>query len=141
MKIYESNIGISLVGGLRLNRKDSMVKLFTSRIANTIRKNILKDECSDTGCALKIFDREIFLKFPYFDGMHRFLPALFKGYGGSTMFVPVNHRPRVYGYSKYGTFKRLFKGIKDTYMIYKLLKRLKKWWNILTIYLKLKLYF
>ena len=74
---------------------------------------ILKDNCKDTGCSLKVFDKKIFLSFPYFDGIHRFLPALFKGYGYKTKFINVNHRKRKYGVSKYGTINRLFKGIRD----------------------------
>ena len=97
-----------LIGGIRFKRKDSIIKIFASRIANIIRSFILDDDCIDTGCSLKIFDKIIFLEFPFFDGIHRFLPALFKGFGHKTFFVEVDHRPRIYGTSKYGLFKRLF---------------------------------
>ena len=76
----------------------------------------------DTGCSLKIFDKNIFLIFPYFDGMHRFLPALFKGYGHKTSFVEVGHRNRKYGYSKYGTMNRLFKGVRDIIKVRNIIK-------------------
>ena len=126
IELYNKNEDIFLIGGLRLNRKDTFTKKITSRIANNIRQYILSDNCSDTGCALKVFDKDTFLKFPYFDGIHRFLPALFKGYGKKTLFIPVDHRLRIHGFSKYGTFKRLFKGILDLYKVYNLIKNSKK---------------
>ena len=95
MEIYFSNQEISLVGGIRVKRKDSVVKIISSIVANTVRSKILKDGCEDTGCFLKFFDRNIFLKFPFFDGIHRFLPALFTGYGYKTNFLKVDHRQRV----------------------------------------------
>ena len=82
---------------------------------------VLKDGCLDTGCGLKIFDKKIFMSFEFFDGIHRFLPALFKGYGYNTFFIPVNHRPRIKGVSKYGTFKRLIYGLKDIIYVKKIL--------------------
>ena len=113
LKVYFNNNEIKLVGGIRNKRKDSNIKLISSKIANTIRSNILKDNCQDTGCSLKVFDKRIFLNFPFFDGIHRFLPALFKGYGYKTTFINVDHRPRLYGKSNYGTVGRLFKGVLD----------------------------
>ncbi len=112
-----------LVSGIRLNRKDSILKKFSSYIANQIRKKILDDDCVDTGCSLKVFDKKIFLNFPYFNGIHRFLPALFKGYGYKCEFISVNHRFRLHGYSKYGTMKRLILGIRDTMMVKKIIKK------------------
>ena len=122
IKIYSNEKDIELVGGIRLNRKDNFVKKISSRIANNIRSAFLKDGCIDTGCSLKIFNRKIFLSFPYFDGIHRFLPALFTGFGYKTSFINVNHRVRRYGVSKYGTFNRLFKGIRDIIRVKKILK-------------------
>ena len=84
---------------------------------------ILDDQCLDTGCSLKIFDKYVFLKFPFFEGIHRFLPALFKGYGYKTFFVMVNHRPRLKGKSKYGIFNRMFKGILDIIRVKKIIKK------------------
>ena len=111
-----------LVGGIRINRKDSFIKIISSKIANSLRRYILKDDCTDTGCSLKVFDKEIFMKFPFFNGIHRFLPALYKGYGMKTNFINVDHRHRVYGISKYGTFNRLFKGIKDLIKVYRIIR-------------------
>ena len=114
-----------LIGGIRVNRKDNLIKIFSSKLANLVRSFILNDDCKDTGCSLKIFDKNGFNKFPYFDGMHRFLPALFKGYGYKTFFVEVDHRHRKFGISKYGTFDRLFKGIFDMIKVKQILKNAK----------------
>ena len=122
LNFYKKNENINLVGGLRLNRKDSFIKIISSKIANYFRSRLLKDDCKDTGCSLKIFDRNIFMEFPYFDGIHRFLPALFKGYGYKTHFINVSHRKRKFGTSKYGTIHRLFNGIKDMRKVYKIIK-------------------
>jgi len=111
-----------LVGGIRSKRKDSLIKIISSKLANLIRSRLLNDNCPDTGCSLKIFKKSIFLSFPYFDGIHRFLPALFKGYGYKTKFIKVNHRKRKYGVSKYGTIGRLFKGINDMNRVRKIIK-------------------
>tara|TARA_Y100001970_G_scaffold129887_1_gene160160 strand:- start:36496 stop:37179 length:684 start_codon:yes stop_codon:yes gene_type:complete len=113
VNLYFSKKNISLIGGIRKNRKDSLIKIYSSIIANKFRAWALNDNCPDTGCALKIFNKNIFLSFPYFDGIHRFLPALFKGFGHKTQFIIVNHRSRLSGKSKYGTFDRLFKGLFD----------------------------
>ncbi len=117
---------ISLVGGIRVKRKDSLIKIVSSKIANYIRNIILKDNCPDTGCSLKVFDKKVFLNFPFFSGIHRFLPALFTGFGKETLFLPVDHRPRLFGNSKYGTFGRLFNGIKDTNRVLKIINNTKK---------------
>ena len=113
LEIYYSKKVFSLVGGIRSKRKDSLIKVTSSIIANNIRSIILKDNCVDTGCSLKVFDKDVFLSFPYFDGLHRFLPALFKGFGKKTFFVKVDHRSRISGISNYGILGRLFKGIFD----------------------------
>lgn len=118
---------LKLIGGIRENRKDNYVKIISSKIANKIRQYLLNDNCKDTGCGLKIFDRNIFLLFPYFNGIHRFLPALFKGYGHKTDFINVNHRVRKYGKSKYGTIDRLFRGIRDIIKVKNIInKQIKK---------------
>ena len=121
-ELYLYNENVKLVGGIRRNRKDNYTKIITSKVANFIRSRILSDECDDTGCALKVFDKKIFLSFPFFDGVHRFLPALFRGYGYKTLFVDVHHRKRNYGSSKYGTMNRLFAGIRDIVKVKKILK-------------------
>ncbi len=123
VNFYLKNKNIKLVGGIRIKRKDSLKKIISSRIANFIRSRFLNDNCNDTGCSLKVFNKKIFLTLPYFDGIHRFLPALFRGFGHETAFIDVNHRKRKYGISKYGTFNRLFKGIRDMWHVYKILKK------------------
>ena len=120
---YLQNNDVKLVGGIRKNRKDSLTKIISSKIANYLRSKILKDGCKDTGCSLKVFDKKIFLSFPFFNGLHRFLPALFRGYGYKTAFFEVNHRKRIFGSSKYGTMNRLFVGIRDIIKVKKILKK------------------
>ena len=126
VKEYTSNKDLYLVGGIRKSRKDNKIKIYSSKIANSVRKRVLNDDCDDTGCSLKVFDRKTFLLFPYFNGIHRFLPALFKGYGKKTKFIEVDHNPRIYGKSKYGTFKRLIGGIFDMIRVFVIIKKLKK---------------
>ena len=123
---YFSEKNIFLVGGIRKKRKDNKIKMISSKIANKVRAFILKDNCKDTGCSLKVFDKKTFLLFPKFKGVHRFLPALFKGYGKKTFFIDVDHRPRIYGFSKYGTLSRLFYGIIDLIRVYYIIKNYKK---------------
>ncbi len=122
---YFSDINIKLVGGIRINRKDTIVKKISSKIANYFRILILKDDCKDTGCSLKIFDRELFMNFPFFDGIHRFLPALFKYSNSINKFIDVDHRARKYGISKYGTVYRALRGFLDVIKVKKIIKRLK----------------
>ena len=126
LNYYNLNEQIKLVGGIRSKRRDNLIKIISSRIANNIRSNILKDKCSDTGCSLKVFDKEIFLKFPFFNGIHRFLPALYSGFGFKTKFLNVDHRERKKGVSKYGTFDRLFKGIADIIKVRRIIIENKK---------------
>jgi dolichol-phosphate mannosyltransferase len=102
-----------LVAGHRAHRQDSWSKRRASRIANAVRARMLRDDTPDTGCGLKLFRRQLFLDLPYFDHMHRFLPALVLREGGTVRSVPVNHRPRERGASKYGVFDRLGVGIAD----------------------------
>lgn len=120
---FFSQSDIQLIGGIRTKRKDTKIKIISSKIANYIRSRILKDGCVDTGCSLKIFNKKIFLSFPYFNGIHRFLPALFKGFGHKTLFVSVNHRNRRFGKSKYGTFGRLYGGVRDIIKVRKILNQ------------------
>lgn len=104
-----------MIAGLRAKRRDTAVRRLSSRIANGIRASLLKDDTPDTGCGLKVFSREAFLEMPRFDHMHRFLPALMIRLGGRVMSVPVNHRPRERGASKYGVWNRLWVGIVDLF--------------------------
>lgn len=102
-----------LVAGFRKHRQDTGWRRFSSRFANAIRGFLLKDQTPDSGCGLKVFSRTLFLAMPCFDHMHRFLPALARRAGADILSVEVNHRPRVYGHSKYGTWQRLWVGIWD----------------------------
>jgi dolichol-phosphate mannosyltransferase len=109
----QASDGRLLIAGHRQRRCDSWVKRVSSRIANGVRARLLGDATPDTGCGLKLFPRELFLELPFFDHMHRFLPALVQRQGGRTVSVPVNHRPRERGASNYGTLDRLAVGISD----------------------------
>lgn len=102
-----------LVAGQRVKRRDSGLKRISSRLANGVRNALLKDGVPDTGCGLKVFRRDDFLALPYFDHIHRFLPALMIRLGRGVVLVPVNHRPRTRGTSKYGVLNRVFVGITD----------------------------
>ena len=124
--LYQSSVNVSLVGGLRTKRKDTYVKIISSKIANKVRSMILRDDCIDTGCSLKVFSKKIFLSLPFFDGIHRFLPALFKACGTKTIFVEVDHRHRINGISKYDTFGRLYRGVMDLFKVLKIIKLISK---------------
>ncbi|MFZ4762158.1 MAG: glycosyltransferase family 2 protein [Alphaproteobacteria bacterium] len=119
-------IKVKMVAGQRTKRNDSAVRRFSSRFANNIRANLLKDETPDTGCGLKLFEREAFLRLPYFDHMHRFLPALMQREGYSVALQSVNHRPRNKGTSKYGINNRLWVGIVDLLGVMWLQGRMKR---------------
>jgi dolichol-phosphate mannosyltransferase len=103
------------VCGYRRKRRDTWLKRLSSRVANGVRSRLLGDSTPDTGCGLKLFARDAFLDLPYFDHMHRFLPALFLRAGGRIVSVEVNHRPRQAGRSKYGLHNRLWVGIVDLF--------------------------
>ena len=112
-RLRSGGAGLGLVGGLRLRRRDSWSKRLASRIGNGVRRRILRDDSIDTGCGLKVMPREVFLRLPYFDHMHRFLPALVKREGLRAEFVEVNHRPRGSGRSKYSNLRRLWVSLGD----------------------------
>lgn len=114
-----------LVAGWRNKRHDSAWKLISSKIANTVRAALLGDKTPDTGCGLKVFLRDKFLELPYFDHMHRYLPALIIRAGGQVISEPVIHRPRSTGHSKYGTLDRLWAGLIDLFGVIWLQKRAK----------------
>ena len=115
--------GPLLVAGHRTRRRDSWVKRQSSRLANRVRAGLLHDATPDTGCGLKLFRRAAFLELPHFDHMHRYLPALFIRAGGRVVSVPVNHRARTRGASKYGTLDRLWVGLFDLVGVYWLQRR------------------
>ncbi|ESS73240.1 undecaprenyl-phosphate 4-deoxy-4-formamido-L-arabinose transferase ArnC [Methyloglobulus morosus KoM1] len=125
MQQNKANSDLWMVAGWRNKRQDSVWKLFSSKFANTVRSGLLGDNTPDTGCGLKVFLRGKFLELPYFDHMHRFLPALVIRAGGRVISEPVNHRARSQGYSKYGTLDRLWAGVTDLVGVIWLKKRAK----------------
>lgn len=104
---------VALVGGERVKRQDSLAKKFASKVGNGVRKRLLKDGAADTGCGLKAFRREAFLRLPYFDHIHRYLPALMIREGYQVAFEPVGHRARMVGASKYTNLGRLWASLSD----------------------------
>ncbi|MGC1778975.1 MAG: glycosyltransferase family 2 protein [Xanthobacteraceae bacterium] len=117
---------IGLVAGQRVGRKASGFKKLQSRIANGVRNAVLKDGTRDTGCGLKAFRRDVFLALPYFDGLHRFLPALVRREGFEIGYVDVIDRPRAHGVSNYGFWDRLWIGILDLAGVWWLVRRKKR---------------
>jgi dolichol-phosphate mannosyltransferase len=115
--------GADLIGGLRRRRKSSWSKQLASRLANGLRRRVLKDGCSDSACGLKLFRRELLLQLPRFNGMHRFLPALVDIAGGETRFIDVNDRPRRHGRSNYGNLGRAARGLVDLWGVLWLKRR------------------
>ncbi len=115
--------GVGIVAGQRLGRKSSASKKISSRIANGVRRAMLKDDTRDTGCGLKAFRRDPYLRLPYFQGMHRYLPALFLGDGWLIAHVDVVDRERHHGSSHYGMLDRLAVGIPDLFGVWWLLRR------------------
>jgi len=105
--------GVELVAGHRLARRDDWLRRLSSRVANRFRNALLHDGVPDTGCGLKVIRRTAFLSLPYFDHMHRFVPALVQAQGGRCICVPVGHRPRTAGRSHYGVNDRLWAGLVD----------------------------
>ena len=122
---YESNKNLSLVAGIRKARKDKFSKRIASIIANKVRMLYLGDKCIDTGCSLKIFKKDIFFKFEFFDGIHRFIPSMFEGIGCAVLYKYVSHRERKYGNSNYDNFKRMYRGIVDMIYVKKQINKLK----------------
>ncbi|KAF1709655.1 dolichol-phosphate mannosyltransferase [Pseudoxanthomonas sacheonensis] len=114
---------VRLFAGWRVHRQDSASKRWASRWANAIRSRLLRDATPDTGCGIKLFEREAFLELPYFDHMHRYLPALMQRAGWRTVSIPVNHRSRSAGISKYNNLHRAWVGIGDLRGVVWLIKR------------------
>jgi len=121
-----ADAAIKLFAGWRVNRQDSGSKRWASRWANRIRSSILRDATPDTGCGIKLFERDAFLDLPYFDHMHRYLPALMQRAGWKTVSVPVNHRHRTAGVSKYNNLNRALVGISDLRGVAWLIRRGKR---------------
>jgi dolichol-phosphate mannosyltransferase len=108
-----SSAEVKLFAGWRVNRQDTGSKRWASKVANAIRSRMLRDSTPDTGCGIKLFERAAFIDLPYFDHMHRYLPALMQRAGWKTISVPVNHRHRASGVSKYNNLNRALVGLRD----------------------------
>jgi glycosyltransferase involved in cell wall biosynthesis len=121
--LAEIGRGADLVCGYRAKRKDTVVKRITSRVANFVRSRFTKDGVRDTGCTLKAMKRECVASLLPFKGMHRFIPALVKGAGYRLVEIPVNHRPRKFGLSKYGLGNRALRATTDMFGVRWLLSR------------------
>lgn len=111
--LQSNNPALAMIIGHRTKRKDTSWRRFSSKFALWIRATILNDNIPDTGCGIKIFQRQVFLNLPAFTHMHRYLPVLFRNEGYMVSSLPVNHLDRTYGTSNYGTLDRLFAGILD----------------------------
>jgi dolichol-phosphate mannosyltransferase len=120
-----SDANVKLFAGWRVHRQDSGSKRWASKLANAIRARMLRDDTPDTGCGIKLFERAAFLELPYFDHMHRYLPALMQRAGWKTVSVPVNHRARATGVSKYNNLNRAMVGIADLRGVGWLIRRAK----------------
>ncbi len=114
---------LRLVMGNRTTRRDTWLRRLSSRVANGVRGGMLKDGTPDTGCGIKVFDRAVFMDMPRFNHMHRFMPALYQREGYEVVSVPVNHRERTRGKSKYGLHNRLWVGIVDLFGVMWLIRR------------------
>jgi dolichol-phosphate mannosyltransferase len=124
-RLIPENATVSLFQGHRTTRKDTGFRRLQSRIANGVRSSMLGDGTPDTGCGIKVMSRAVYIELPKFDHMHRFLPALFQRAGARVISVPVNHRPRARGTSKYGMLDRLWVGIVDIFGVMWLRRRYK----------------
>lgn len=123
-RIDTARIGaVGLVAGNRRRRTAGPWRLIASRIANAIRRRALQDDCPDTACGLKVIPRDLFLALPYFDSLHRYMPALVRRYGFEVVNVPVDDRPRISGRSKYTNLRRALVGVVDLAGVYWLLRR------------------
>ncbi|HZZ86692.1 MAG TPA: glycosyltransferase family 2 protein, partial [Caulobacteraceae bacterium] len=114
---------LALVGGVRVRRQDSLGKKLASRVANGVRQRLLRDSAADTGCGLKAMRRQAYLRLPFFDHQHRYLPALMIREGYELAFEPVGHRPRQAGRSKYTNLGRLWVSFADLNGVMWLLSR------------------
>lgn len=122
-ELYSAQKSACFIGGQRFNRMDTPMKKLSSKIANRVRNAMLKDGSRDSGCGIKMFPREVFLRLPFFNHMHRFMPALMKREGVTMLYMTVNARPRMTGTSKYGFWDRLWVGIVDLFGVAWLARR------------------
>ena len=119
--------GLDMVNGIRAKRNDSLVRRVSSRLANGYRRRLLKDGVTDVGCSTRVVRRAMLSNLPFFDGIHRYLPALVAMRGGTMGEIPVNHRPRTAGKSKYGIRNRLWVGLQDVRGVRWLRDRNRRW--------------
>lgn len=129
-EVHAHRPGLVMAAGVRVNRQDGIAKRYASLFARKIRRLMLKDDHPDTGCATKVFDRELFLRLPYFDHLHRFMPPLARREGATVLAVPVGHAARIQGQSKYHTLDRLLVGISDIFGVMWLIRRNPKNLNV-----------
>jgi dolichol-phosphate mannosyltransferase len=121
--VHANRPGFVMAAGVRVNRRDGAAKRYASIIAKNLRRLMLRDDHPDTGCATKVFDRDLFLLLPYFDHMHRFMPPLARREGATVLAMPVSHAPRQTGQSKYSNFQRMLVGISDIFGVMWLIRR------------------
>ena len=125
VKKFKNDKDFMMVIGNRINRNDKFTRRAASRLAFKVRKVLLRDDTPDTGCAIKVFKKHDFLRLPFFNHIHRFLPFFFKAFGGTVISVPVNHRSRKSGVSKYSNLQRFLVGIRDLFGVIWLKSRIK----------------
>ncbi|MEL6546295.1 MAG: glycosyltransferase family 2 protein [Myxococcota bacterium] len=121
------NAQVDMVNGIRVNRRDSWLRRVSSKLANSYRRSRLKDGVTDVGCSTRVVRRAMLTGLPFFHGMHRYLPALVAAQGGTIAEMPVNHRPRNTGVSKYGVQNRLWVGLEDVRGVQWLMARQRDW--------------
>lgn len=123
LKVLDADTALGMVSGVRVKRRDTASRRLASRLGNGFRNAMLHDGATDTGCGLKAFRRALFLDLPYFDHLHRYLIALAQREGWKVAFVPVNHRPRLSGASKYTNLGRLLVSLQDLLGVRWLMRR------------------
>ena len=121
--LLKQGVTPAMAAGIRQRRNDNRTRLWASRVANWVRVTLLSDTHPDSGCGIKILSRNLFLQLPFFNHMHRFMPSLVRRHGGAVIGVPVAHRPRMVGNSKYRIVDRLIVGISDVLGVIWLLRR------------------
>ncbi len=119
--------GVDMVNGIRKKRRDTWIRKLSSRIGNGFRNWLTKEEVSDVGCSIRVMKRECVSEIPAFNGLHRFFPTLVRMKGYKITEIPVNHRERTLGVSKYGILNRAFVGFHDTFAVRWMLKRVLNW--------------
>jgi dolichol-phosphate mannosyltransferase len=119
--------GVDMVNGIRAHRRDGLVRRVSSRVGNGLRNLLTGRTVTDVGCSTRVVRRDLLLELPFFHGMHRFLPTLVAMRGGRLAEIPVNHRPRSAGRSKYGVFNRAWRGLRDLFGVRWLLSRNRVW--------------